>query len=204
MVRGLSRLSAMVILAFDTATDVATSALVDGGEVLGERSSRAVTLLEDVDALLRQAGMHTGDIEALAVGVGPGSFTGVRIGLSTARGLALALGIPVAGLSTLDAIVAGAPGAVPVIDARRREVFVPVRVLAPAALEVEPGSTYVGSGAVRYRELLEAAGAEIPPDGDERHLPRARFHAQLARKYGPAEEVEPLYLRVPDADRTRT
>ena len=100
---GLSPLSVMVILAFDTATDVATSALVDGGEVLGERSSRAVTLLEDVDALLRQAGMHTGDIEALAVGVGPGSFTGVRIGLSTARGLALALGIPVAGLSTLDA-----------------------------------------------------------------------------------------------------
>ncbi len=193
----------MLILAFDTATDVATSALVADGEVLGERVSRAVTLLEDVDALLRQAGTRTRDVEALAVGIGPGSFTGVRIGLSTARGLALALGIPVAGVSTLDALAAGAPGAVPVIDARRREVFVPGRVLAPAELEVEPGTLHVGSGAVRYRGLLEAAGAEIPSDGDERHLPRARFHAELARAFGPAEEVDPLYLRLPDADRTR-
>jgi tRNA threonylcarbamoyladenosine biosynthesis protein TsaB len=193
----------MLLLAFDTATDVATSALVDDGEVLGERASRAVTLLEDVDALLRQAGTHTRDLDALAVGIGPGSFTGVRIGLSTARGLALALGIPVAGISTLDALTAGAPGAVPVIDARRREVFVPGRVVAPAELEVEQGRLYVGSGALRYRELLEPAGAEIPPDADERHVPRARFHAQLANDFKPAEQVEPLYLRVPDADRTR-
>jgi tRNA threonylcarbamoyladenosine biosynthesis protein TsaB len=193
----------MLILAFDTATDIATSALVSDGEVLGERSSRAVTLLEDVDALLRQAGTHTRDLEALAVGIGPGSFTGVRIGLSTARGLALALGIPVAGVSTLDALAAGAPGALPVIDARRREVFVPGAVLAPADLEVEPGRLCVGSGAVRYRELLEAKAADIPPDSDERHVPRARFHAQLARDFVPAEEVEPLYLRLPDADKTR-
>jgi tRNA threonylcarbamoyladenosine biosynthesis protein TsaB len=194
----------MMILAFDTATDVATSALVDDAEVLGERTSRAVTLLEDVDALLRQAGLHTRDLEGLAVGVGPGSFTGVRIGLSTARGLALALGIPVAGVSTLDALAAGAPGAVPVIDARRREVFVPGGAIAPSELDVQRGTMYVGSGAVRYRELLEAAGAEIPADDDERHVPRARFHARLARSYGPAEQVEPLYLRVPDADRTTT
>jgi tRNA threonylcarbamoyladenosine biosynthesis protein TsaB len=194
----------MLILAFDTATDVATSALVGDGEVLSERMSRAVTLLEDVDALLRQAGTHTRDVEALAVGLGPGSFTGVRIGLSTARGHALALEIPVAGVSTLAALAAGAPGAVPVIDARRREVFVPERVVAPGELDVEPGRTYVGSGAVRYRDLLEAAGAEIPPDRDERHLPRARFHAQLARDFGPAEQVEPLYLRLPDADKRST
>jgi tRNA threonylcarbamoyladenosine biosynthesis protein TsaB len=193
----------MLILAFDTATDVATSALVADGEVLGERTSRAATLLEDVDALVRQAGAHTRELDALAIGIGPGSFTGVRIGLSTARGLALALGIPAAGVSTLDALAAGAPGGVPVIDARRREVFVPGRVLEPGALDVEAGRMYVGNGAVRYRDVLEAAGAEIPPDVDERHLPRARFHAQLARDFGPAEEVEPLYLRVPDADRTR-
>ena len=193
----------MLILAFDTATDVATSALVSDGEVLGERCSRAVTLLEDVDALVRQAGAHTRELDALAVGVGPGSFTGVRIGLSTARGLALALAIPAAGVSTLDALAAGAPGAVPVIDARRREVFVSGCVVAPSELEVEAGQTYVGSGAVRYRDVLEALGAEIPPDSDERHLPRARFHAQLARDFGSAEEIEPLYLRVPDADRTR-
>jgi tRNA threonylcarbamoyladenosine biosynthesis protein TsaB len=197
----------MLILAFDTATDVATSALVDDGEVLGERSSRAQTLLEDVDALLRQGGARPTDVDALAVGVGPGSFTGVRVGLATARGLALALGVPVAGVSTLAALAAGAPGAMPVIDARRREVFVlqsEPRVLAPAELELEPGTVCVGSGAVRYRDVLEAAGAEVPPDGDERHLPRARFHAALARDFGPVEAVEPLYLRVPDADKTRS
>jgi hypothetical protein len=59
----------------------------------------------------------------------------------------------------------------------------------------------VGSGAVRYRSLLEAAGAKIPPDSDERHLPRARFHAALAGEPGPVDELEPLYLRVPDAER---
>ena len=194
----------MLILAFDTATDVATSALVDDGEVLGERMSRASTLLEDVDALMRQAGMQTQQVDALAVGIGPGSFTGVRIGLATARGLAFTLGIPAAGISTLDALAAGAPGALPVIDARRREVFVPGHVLAPADLDVEPGRLCVGSGAVRYRDILAAKGVEIPPDADERHLPRARFHAQLARDFRPAEEVEPLYLRLPDADKTRT
>ncbi|TML28471.1 MAG: tRNA (adenosine(37)-N6)-threonylcarbamoyltransferase complex dimerization subunit type 1 TsaB [Actinobacteria bacterium] len=194
----------MLILAFDTATDIATSALVSDGEILGERTSRAVTLLEDVDALLRQAGTHTREVDALAVGIGPGSFTGVRIGLSTARGLALALGVPVAGVSTLDALEAGAPGALAVIDARRHEVFVPGRALAPAALVVEPGRLCIGNGAVRYRDMFEAKGAEIPPDGDDRHVPRARFHAQLARDFRPAEEIEPLYLRLPDADKTRS
>jgi tRNA threonylcarbamoyladenosine biosynthesis protein TsaB len=196
----------MLILAFDTATDVATSALVLDGEVLGERVSRAVTLLEDVDALLRQAGSRTADLEGLAVGIGPGSFTGVRVGLATARGLALALDLPAAGVSTLDALAAGAPGALPVVDARRREVFVldgKPAVVAPEDLELAGGTVCVGSGALRYRSLLEAAGAEIPPDSDERHLPRARFHAQLARGFGPVEELEPLYLRIPDADKTR-
>jgi tRNA threonylcarbamoyladenosine biosynthesis protein TsaB len=196
----------MLILAFDTATDVATSALVSDGEVLGERSSTAVTLLEDVDALLRQSGAHTRDVQGLAVGIGPGSFTGIRIGLATARGLALALGTPAAGVSTLDALAAGAPGAVPVIDARRGEVFVLEdlpRVLRPADFRPSPGAICVGSGAVRYRAELEAAGAEIPSDADERHVPRARFHAALAKGFGPADALEPLYLRVPDADRTR-
>jgi tRNA threonylcarbamoyladenosine biosynthesis protein TsaB len=197
----------MLVLAFDTATDVATSALVEDGEVLGERASKAATLLEDLDALLRQASARTVDVDALAVGIGPGSFTGVRVGLATARGLALALGIPAAGVSTLDALAAGAPGAVPVVDARRGEVFVlqgEPKVIAPAELELDPGTLLVGSGAVRYRAVFESAAAEVPPDPDERHLPRARFHAQLARGFGPAEGIEPLYLRVPDADRTRS
>ena len=196
----------MLILAFDTATEVATSALVSDGEVLGERLSRASTLLEDVDALLRQGGARPSDLEALAVGIGPGSFTGVRVGLATARALALALDVPVAGVSTLAALAAGAPGAMPVIDARRREVFVlghrEPQVLAPADVEVAVGTVCVGNGAVRYRRVLEEAGAQIPPDDDERHLPRARFHAQLAVDFGPAEAVEPLYLRLPDADTT--
>jgi tRNA threonylcarbamoyladenosine biosynthesis protein TsaB len=197
----------MLILAFDTATDVATSALVADGEVLGQRSSTAVTLLEDVDALLRQSGAHTREIQGLAVGLGPGSFTGIRIGLATARGLALALGTPAAGVSTLEALAAGAPGAVPVIDARRGEVFVlehEPRVLRPDDFRPVSGTMCIGSGAVRYRSVLEAAGAKIPPDTDERHVPRARFHAALAKDFGPAEALEPLYLRVPDADRTRT
>src|SRR4051812_34156306 len=111
------------MLAFDTATGVATSALLDDGELLGARASRAQTLLEDVDALLRQGGAHPRDLDALAIGIGPGSFTGVRIGLAAARGLAFSLGVPGAGVSTLAALAAGAPGAVPVIDAKRKEVF---------------------------------------------------------------------------------
>jgi tRNA threonylcarbamoyladenosine biosynthesis protein TsaB len=193
----------MLTLAFDTATDSATSALVDDGEVLGERTSRAVTLLEDIDALLRQGGAHPRDLGALVVGVGPGSFTGVRIGLSAARGLAFALDLQGAGVSTLDALAAGAPGAVPVVDARRGEVFTLIdgspAVLAPADMRVEAGGVYVGDGALRYRELLEQRGAVVPPESDDRHRPRARFHAQLARDFGPVEEIEPLYLRVPDA-----
>ena len=195
----------MLTLAFDTATAVATSALVDGDEVLGERVSRAQTLLEDVDALLRQGGAHPSELDRLAVGVGPGSFTGVRIGLAVARGLALSLDLPGSGVSTLAALAAGAPDAQPVIDAKRREVFTLVegeaRVLAPQELPLKAGAVCVGDGAKRYRALLEERGAVVPPDDDDRHVPRARFHAQLAGEPGPVDELEPLYLRVPDADR---
>ena len=196
----------MLTLAFDTATGVATSALVDDDEVLGERASRAQTLLEDVDALLRQGGAHPRDLDALAIGIGPGSFTGVRIGLATARGLALALDLQGAGVSTLDALAAGAPGALPVVDARRREVFTIAggapTVLEPGEVELVEGTVCIGDGAVRYRSVLEAKGALVPPDGDERHQPRARFHVQLARDFGPVDAIEPLYLRLPDAVRT--
>lgn len=195
----------MLTLAFDTATQVATSALVDDGEVLGERVSRAQLLLEDVDALLRQGGAHPRDLDAVVVGVGPGSFTGVRIGLAAARGLALSLDLPGAGVSTLAALAAGAPDAMPVIDARRREVFTLVDgspvVLAPGDVVVEPGAVLVGDGAVRYRSLFEERGAVVPDDADERHLPRARFHVALAGSLGAVDAIEPLYLRIPDAER---
>jgi tRNA threonylcarbamoyladenosine biosynthesis protein TsaB len=196
----------VLILAFDTATDVATSALVWDGEVLGEQRSRALTVLEDVDALLRRGGVRDTQLEALAVGTGPGGFTGLRMGLATARALAFALDLPVAGVSTLAALAAGTPGALPVIDARRREVFTLVdgepAVLAPAELALAPGTVCVGDGAVRYRALLEQAGGAVPRADDDAHVPHARFHATIARDFGPAELVEPVYLRAPDAERS--
>jgi tRNA threonylcarbamoyladenosine biosynthesis protein TsaB len=192
----------VLTLAFDTATSAATTALVRDGEVLGEAVSRAVRVLEDADELVRAGGVERSELTGIVVGTGPGSFTGMRLGLAAARGLALALDLPVAGVSTLDALAAGAPGAVPVVDAGRREVFALVDgepvVCAPQEIV---GGLCVGDGALRYREVLEQRGAEVPPDDDERHLPRARFHAQLARDFGPAEAVEPLYLRVPDAEK---
>jgi tRNA threonylcarbamoyladenosine biosynthesis protein TsaB len=198
----------VLILAFDTATDVATSALVWDGEVLGELASRPVSVLEDVDALLRRGGVRDSQLEGIVVGTGPGSFTGLRMGLATARALSFSLDIGLAGVSTLDALATGAPEATPVIDARRREVFALVGgepvVVAPSELPVEPGRAYVGDGALRYREAIEAAGGVVPPDDSEQHLPRARFHAELAGEFGPPDLVQPMYLRVPDVDRTRT
>jgi tRNA threonylcarbamoyl adenosine modification protein YeaZ len=192
----------VLTLAFDTATSAATAALVRDGDVLGEAVSRAVRVLEDADGLLRASGVVPDELTAIVVGTGPGSFTGLRMGIAAARGLALGLGVPVAGVSTLDALAAGAPGAVPVVDAGRREVFTlrDGQAVACPPGEVEPGLC-VGDGAVRYRDVLEARGATVPPDDDERHLPRARFHAALAREFGPADAIEPLYLRIPDAER---
>jgi tRNA threonylcarbamoyladenosine biosynthesis protein TsaB len=197
----------MLTLAFDTATSVATSALVQDGEVVAERASKAVRVLADAEELLQRVGAEPRELSRLVVGTGPGSFTGVRTGLAAARALAFALELPLAGISTLDALAAGAPGAVPVVDAGRREVFAildgaPV-VVAPAELRFERGTTCVGDGAVRYREVLEPLGAEIPPRESQLHVPRARFHAELARDFVDPATVEPIYLRLPDAEQAR-
>ena len=199
----------MLTLAFDTATNVATSALLEDGSLLGERTGTTKRLLEDVDDLLTSADAEPAELERIVVGTGPGSFTSLRMGLAASRTLAFAIDAQVAGVSTLEALAAGAPAALPVIDARRREVFTlldgepvaaPPDQLGNGLLQ---GRTCVGDGAVRYRDVLEAAGAHVPPDDSELHIPRASVHARLARGFGPAELVEPIYVRVPDADRTR-
>ena len=194
----------MLILAFDTATTIATAALVDGETVLGERTAPPLRVLAEIDDLLREAGVEPSRLEAIAVGLGPGSFTGVRTGLAAARGLSLALDVPVAGVPTLDALEAGAPEAVALIDAKRREVFLDQGgsvVALPAAAFEAPGRTCVGDGAVRYREHLEGTGSLVPPDESELHLPRARFHAALACDFGAPDRLQPIYVRAPDADR---
>jgi tRNA A37 threonylcarbamoyladenosine modification protein TsaB len=128
------------------------------------------------------------------------------MGIAVARGIGFSLGIPIAGVSTLDALAAGARAAgiadaLPVVDARRREVFLPgPRAADPAALELEPGTVCIGSGAVVYRSALERLDAVIPPDDDQLHLPRARFHAALAEGFGAPEDVVPIYVRAPDVE----
>jgi tRNA threonylcarbamoyladenosine biosynthesis protein TsaB len=178
-----------VILAFDTATSFgAVCGTSAGGRA---RTAKAGDLLTAVDQLVGEPL----EIEGIVVGRGPGSFTSIRIGLAFARSLALSLNVPVAGASTLDAFAGG----LPVIDARRGEVFAPgPLVCRPEELDVD-GRTLVGDGALRYRELFEAGGATIPPDDDPAHVPDPLLLLERAGAFGAAELVEPLYVREPDA-----
>jgi tRNA threonylcarbamoyladenosine biosynthesis protein TsaB len=197
----------LVILSFDTATDVATACLSTRGEVRAEsatagRSVGAQHLLDDVHTLLEEAGLDLGEVGTIVAGTGPGTFTGLRIGLATARALGFALGVPVLGVSTLDALLRPAAVDVACIDARRGEVFCAGAGIEPGARTPQelaailpPGAVVAGDGAVRYRELLDAA--EIPPDDSPLHVPHARHHAALIGSAGPPE---PCYLRAPDAD----
>jgi tRNA threonylcarbamoyl adenosine modification protein YeaZ len=182
-----------VILAFDTATSFGAVCGTSTGA--RGRASRSGDLLAAVDGIVDDPG----SIEAIVVGRGPGSFTSIRIGLAVARSLALSLDVPVAGASTLDAYAGGTP----VIDARRGEVFAPgPLVLRPEELDVA-GAVLVGDGAIRYREVFEAAGAEVPPDDAEAHLPDPLLLLERAGPFGAADLVEPLYVREPDARPSR-
>ncbi len=204
----------MPVLAFDSATTYLTAAVVRGDRVLAESVSEADAgaarrVLAEIDAVLAAAGVTVGELRGIAVGAGPGSFTGLRIGIATARALGDAAGVPVASVATLTALQAGAPaGALAVIDARRGEVFasgpgLAAGAYAPSALpRVRAGGTAaVGDGAQRYRDVLEAAGYDVPPDDDPVHAPSATIHARLASFDG--TPAAPLYLREPDA-RERT
>ena len=175
------------ILSFDCATSAgAVAALTDGATAWTPRASALMEVIDDVVEDRRT-------VDAIVVGTGPGSFTSIRIALATARGLALALDVPVAGSSTLTAFSGGTP----VIDARRGEVFTEGGVCRPEELDVA-GKTLVGDGALRYRELFVANGASVPDD-ERLHRPDPVLLAEHAGSFGAVEEIDPLYLRAPDA-----
>lgn len=229
----------MRVLGFDTATAATTVAVLDSetGHAVerrddpppGARPRHTTRLMALVVEVLRDAEVDWGDIDRVAVGIGPGTFTGLRIGVATARGLAQARSIPLVGVSTLHSLAAGAGAAdglvVAVIDARRREVFAagwPAATAAQADAAPDPaphavapdalaeamrrrtpgGWLAVGDGAVKFRTALESSGARIPAGDSERHRVSAIHHCHLALGLAPEPPggIRPAYLRLPDAE----
>jgi tRNA threonylcarbamoyladenosine biosynthesis protein TsaB len=216
----------VIVVALDTASPatVAGVMLADGSVVeardepppgsRGEHASRLLPLLEQA---LDDAGTGWRDVDRIAVGVGPGGFTGLRIGVATARALAQANGLPLVPVGSLAALAAGTEGTVAAaLDARRGEVFAGVydsgrELIAPAALtpealaerlaELEPPVQAVGDGAVRFRLELERAGVVVPADDSSVHRIRAAPLCRLGAAGEPAERdrLLPDYLREPDA-----
>jgi tRNA threonylcarbamoyladenosine biosynthesis protein TsaB len=187
----------------------------------------ATVLLEEVERAVAVAG-GWGEVGTIAVGLGPGSFTGVRIGIATARGLAASTGLPLRGVCTLDAIGLGLRerdgegiDSLAVLDARRGEVFAALYaesgtrlwgplVASPADLaervaELPQPPRAAGSGALRSRQELARRGVEIPDDADPVHRVAARHICALAAagEAGDAGSLVPIYLRPPDAVRWR-
>ena len=207
-----------MIAGLDTSTPVTTVAVLGPRELElhddGAKPRHAQTLQPLLEQVLEQAGASWDEIERLCVGVGPGGFTGLRLGIATARAIAQACRIPLVPVSSLDALAAPHHGRVAaVIDARRGEVFAALyedgeRTLEPVALAPEAlagrlsrGTLAVGDGAVRFRMELERAGVDVPADGSDAH----RVSALLVCRLGRAKElvdrdaVLPDYRREPDA-----
>jgi tRNA threonylcarbamoyladenosine biosynthesis protein TsaB len=218
------------VLGFDTATGATAVALLrPDGEAFAarhdpgpdERPGHATRLLGLVEQVLADAGLDHAAIDRIAVGEGPGSFTGLRIGVATARGLAQATRTELVGISSLRALAAGGSddegGVLAVIDARRGEAFAAAWVsgrelLAPAVLGPDELSdrvaaageslVAVGDGALRFRASLEGAGAAVPPDEDPVHRIDGRHVCRLGAAAEATGEmaVVPHYLRLPDAE----
>ena len=210
----------MKLLIIDTSTTACSVALSDGGEIVAEYlvnrgRTLSARLLDCVDILLREAGLIAADLDGFGVAVGPGSFTGLRVGIATVKGLALAPGKPAAGFSSLAMLAMNIPWAgypvCPMFDARKKEVYAglyecrdfPVtlmedRVVPPARfLEgLEGPVIFAGEGAVRYRELILARlGEKALFAPSSAHLPRASAGALLAsRAFARGETVPPALL----------
>ncbi|MFI7317889.1 tRNA (adenosine(37)-N6)-threonylcarbamoyltransferase complex dimerization subunit type 1 TsaB [Streptomyces venezuelae] len=206
----------MLLLALDTATPAVTVALHDGSSVVAESSQvdarrHGELLLPAVDRVLAEAGLKLDAVTGIVAGVGPGPYTGLRVGLMTADTFGLALGVPVHGVCTLDGLayasgIEGSPFVV-ATDARRKEVYwaryddVRTRAGEPAvdrpadiAAEVE-GVPAVGAGALLYPDTFPDARA---PE----HVSAAALASLAAEKLAAGEELlepRPLYLRRPDA-----
>ncbi|MFJ4875134.1 tRNA (adenosine(37)-N6)-threonylcarbamoyltransferase complex dimerization subunit type 1 TsaB [Streptomyces sp. NPDC088745] len=205
----------MLLLAVDTATPAVTVALHDGDSVVAETTRvdarrHGELLLPLIDATLREAGRTLDAVTGLAVGVGPGPYTGLRVGLATAETFGFALGVPVHGLCTLDALAyaTGREGPFAVAtDARRKEVYwaryddARTRATEPAVdrpaeiAESLAGLPVVGAGALLYPEAFpDARGPE--------HVSAAALASLAAEKLAAGSDFLPplpLYLRRPDA-----
>lgn len=218
----------MNVLGFDTSTS-ATSACVlreDGEafevippfEALAAPPAHARELMPGIAQVLEQAGLAYGDLHALAVGVGPGTFTGLRIGIASARALATATGLPLRPVSSLAALAQGIDSRLrlALIDARRGELFAalyegerelwPPFASGPEDLveRLQAGTLTprcAGDGAVRFMSILEAAGLPVEPSGSQAHVVRAIHVCRLAAQVEPVapEAVLPDYIRAPDA-----
>jgi tRNA threonylcarbamoyladenosine biosynthesis protein TsaB len=198
-----------VLLAFDTATPHVTVALHDGDQVVAEYSAsesmrHGEMLAPGIADVLARVGAISQDVTAVAVGVGPGPFTGLRVGLVTARTMGLALDIPVYGVCSLDVIAAEAFDAglddfLVATDARRKEVYLAsyadgARVSGPEVARPADAATdalVVGSGALLYPEAF-------PRSAGPQHPSATVLCEVVAGERFPLLDPEPLYLRRPD------